>query len=185
MFPEPGQPETASQSTFSSTQPPVLPASTPGTQTTCHNTEPPLRAGTLPAVPTALYLPHPLTCSARNPLDPQLLTFLPNRATSAFLSFLRQGPITAAPSSPAFLQRCSTCPAPRDSQPGAGHHPDCRLQGSPSGQTGYISYKLVASTLGVYILGPIQTVMQGNHHLKRYMHPVFPVVQGTAARTRE
>ena len=125
---------------------------------------------------------HAARCSAGSlpPSLPHLFRTEPSGSPAAHfppapshlcrLSFLRQGPIAAAPSSPAFLQGCSTCPAPRDSQPGAGHHPDCRLQGSPSGQTRCISYKRVASTLGVYILGSIQSVMQGNHHLKRYMH---------------
>ena len=65
-----------------------------------------------------------------------------------------------------------------------GHHPDCCLQGSPGGQTGYIAYKLTASTLGVYILGPIQNVTQGNHNL-RHTHPSVHCSTGHSSRDTE
>lgn len=159
------------QSTFSSTQPPVLPASsTPGTQALSQHWSP-AEVGQTAHCSDSSLTPSALHLSCAEPSGSSVTHFFP-KSSHLCSSFLSMSPAhhcsPLQPCLPAELQHLP-CPERADLLP--GHHPDCCLQGSRSWKTGYISYKLVASTLGVYILGPIQHVMQGNHNLKRHTQP--------------
>lgn len=152
----------------------------------CHNTGAPAEVRQTARCSDSLLTPSPPHLSRTEPSGSSVTHFSPKSShlCLSFFSTSRAHHCSPPPALPSCRAAASALP-PETVNLVPGHHPDCCLQGSPSGQTGYISYKLVASTVGVYILGPIQTVMQGNYHLKRYMHPVFTVVPGTAARTWE
>ena len=185
LLQEPGQPVTVSQSTFSSKQPPVLPASsTPGTQALRQRWSP--RRGRRAAHSSDSSLtPSSLHLSRTEPSGSSVVHFSPKSSNHCF-SFFSTSPAhhcSPLPALPSCRAAASALP-PETADLLPGHHPDCCLQGSPGGQTGYIAYKLTASTLGVYILGPIQNVTQVNHNL-RHTHPSVHCSTGHSSRDTE
>ena len=112
LLQEPGQPVTVSQSTFSSKQPPVLPASsTPGTQALRQRWSP--RRGRRAAhCSDSSLTPSSLHLSRTEPSGSSVVHFLPNRAITAFLSFLHHRPITAVPFQPCLPAELQHLPCP-------------------------------------------------------------------------